>query len=959
MHFESSDEDRMWKQLVHLPERSSKSLFRDDLVGDLKCTTQRFSSMSWNCAYRVNYKLGNNCLRGNSFEFSLSPTASESVQKWFTSGECNGTCALHSCPNLQVKGIDRRRKSINLGTLQSAAAEDIQPNAPDQQKQTITSFVDDEAGDVFEKKQTINSINYDAYKVDSTLASFLERPTLISTLTWSLGGNIDTTISPWSLYFNTAAIKNKLENYAYIRAKLHIKIMINASPFYYGLSGVFYTPTIDLDPCPIDTTNATTGYLTSLSQRPHIWLYPQLCQGGEMVLPFFYYKNWLEIGANAHFTNMGSLDFATFVDLATASAATGTDCTVQVYAWATDVKVCGPTNYGALQSAKKSQFPTLSKESYSNNSTTAKEASKNQASTEGMFSEPLSALGSAADTASGMATIFGRPDIAKGAKVVSMASKAAASTAKTMGYTNTPNIDTVQPYKNLPFHAFSSCEISKPIDRLAFDPQNSLSDSAAAVELEDCDETDINKFCRRESYLYTATWTSAHTVDQLLFSSIVNPNMIKVDGTSPSEVYSLTPMALASRMFAWWRGDLVFRFRFICSQYHRGRVRITWDPYDDLDAVTATTATNYNHIVDIAQTPDIQIRIPYLQDSSFKTTRHNYEEVYGTSSSPSDSFDNGQLTLRVFTDQTSPVTSADISVVISVWAEDMQFSNPTETLPNVANFVLQSASEAQSPFIETQQSMPLFEGTREQDGMYDVYGGERITNWYQVMRRASLFRFKNFGSNSISDYSMLITRFRRLPNYLGFDPNGYNTADDIIGAGTSPYNWVHNIPLNMIRMCYIGCRGSINWTFNLGCTQAIPQARFYRTRKTTIDENTNIAASTGPDDTYSALFAGNTECGSSGSTQTNALTQSCLEANVPLFSKYRFQGNSPTYASNGQNEDASTADFVALELIVQPTEGINPQNIMITQYVSAGPDFSLQFFLNVPTLYETTVPVPP
>ena len=42
--------------------------------------------------------------------------------------------------------------------------------------------------------------------------------------------------------------------------------------------------------------------------------------------------------------------------------------------------------------------------------------------------------------------------------------------------------------------------------------------------------------------------------------------------------YQGIPGAHVARMFESWRGDMIYHFKVVCSQYHRGRLVFMWDP---------------------------------------------------------------------------------------------------------------------------------------------------------------------------------------------------------------------------------------------------------------------------------------------------------------------------------------------------------------------------------------------
>jgi hypothetical protein len=175
------------------------------------------------------------------------------------------------------------------------------------EKENVT-FVDNDT-------DVISSIPHPmAYtKVDSStnvkLGQFLQRPVQIFDTTWQIGTHLNaatTTFDPWHAFFNHPSIKRKLDNYYMVRCNLHLKFVINASPFYYGAALTAYQPMVDYLPGNIVQSVSNRLENVLLSQRPHLYLYPQNSQGGEMVLPFIYPKNWMDATSAANLTSIGS-----------------------------------------------------------------------------------------------------------------------------------------------------------------------------------------------------------------------------------------------------------------------------------------------------------------------------------------------------------------------------------------------------------------------------------------------------------------------------------------------------------------------------------------------------------------------------------------------------------------------------------------------------------------------------
>ena len=143
------------------------------------------------------------------------------------------------------------------------------------------------------------------------LATYLSRPVQIVSFTWSEASTITSTVfQPWTLFFNNTYIKNKLSNYSRLRCKLHLKVILNASPFYYGLARMVYVPMCN------GATNSrsynlyqgtVTGQLIPCSQTPGLWLEPAAMSTSEMELLFLWNYDWLDTSQKDCFDSMGRL----------------------------------------------------------------------------------------------------------------------------------------------------------------------------------------------------------------------------------------------------------------------------------------------------------------------------------------------------------------------------------------------------------------------------------------------------------------------------------------------------------------------------------------------------------------------------------------------------------------------------------------------------------------------------
>lgn len=813
-------------------------------------------------------------------------------------------------------------------------------------EQETIEFVDSNSGIV----AGITSNDDGVAAVDATrkagLAGFLSRPVRIYSTVWNESdpvGLLGSVLNPWQLYFNNAAIKNKLNNFSWIRADLKLKIVVNASPFYYGNMLVSYRPLVALNSETAPITGTHSEFVPK-SQRPHIWIYPQDNMAGDLMLPFFYHKNWLNLQSNQDLLDMGELSLDIVYALASANGATGTGVTVQIYAWADSVEVSGPSVGLALQS--RDEYGT------------------------GAVSAPASAL---AKFAGGLSNV---PIIGKFARATELGAKAVSGIASLFGFTNVPVIADTQSFRSEPFADLSSSEIGYPVHKLTLDPKNELSVDPSIIGLPSDDELDISTLVKKESLLVTTFWNTADAVDSQLFTTSVTPWIFRRDNTATQRQINMPPCSWVANCFQQWRGDMIFRFKFIKSKYHRGRVMVSWDPSgqgaNNIVQTTNTFSTVYTKILDLGESDMVEIRIPYAQALPWLDTNTSFtNDVWfrrAADTAPNYTYNplwhNGTLTMRVLNTLTAPVTTSEIGVIISVMGGDnLEFANPTH-LGEFSPFAVQSQDVFQP---EDGEIMTFGNEHTSSENRYLLNFGEQISSLRQLLRRSQLSEVSIPDSDTTSYIYVLQHDSSKFPIPYGYDPNGLNNATGLVSGTSKPFNFTFSTLINWLTPAFVGVRGSTivhyNCFTNSPTTSPLPHIRVVRRPNSSVQQCTRASTVLAAKTTTSATmsFLRNTLLsGAAGQALTNGQTQAGLSVLHPNYNKFRFQSTSPGKISAPSPLDGSDFDTHRLEIVMDPTFGPTTRALTVEKYISVGTDFSLNWFLNVPTFYfyiGTIVPV--
>lgn len=808
------------------------------------------------------------------------------------------------------------------------------------QHETV-SFVDAEPGSV--EGLSMSGDDYGA--LDATqlagLSGFLSRPVRIYNSTWLESDPIGTvgTVFPWYAFFNDTAIKSKLDNFSWVRCNLHVKIIVNASPFYYGARMISYRP---LPAFKSDNITITADFQqwVGRSQRPHIWVLPQDCKGGELVLPFFYYKNWLNLQSGSDLQTMGQLTIDNVVALASANGAIGTGVTVQMYAWAEDIELSGPSVGLAVQS--QDEYGT------------------------GPVSAPASALARFAGNFTSAPGIIG-----KMATATRIGAGAISGIASLFGFTNVPVIEECKPVRPQPFANLSTAAIGYPVDKLTLDPKNELSIDPGSIGLPNMDELQISYLVQKESLLTTTYWDTSDLVDAQLFRSAISPWMFRDVTTATQHTVTMPPCAWVANMFAQWRGDIIFRFQFIKSKYHRGRVLLSYDPSgqgsNNVIEVSNTSSRVYTRIVDLSVEDSVEIRIPYSQAYPWLDVRslfgHDVWQRRGADINANFTYnplyDNGTLTMRVLNILTAPVASSSVGLIISVrGAENLEFANPNY-IGEFSPFTVQSSD------VFPEKTITTVAGKVSPDSMGRelINFGEKIVSLRQLLRRSCLNEMWWEPSDTTNSLSIMQHEMTKFPVPYGFDPNGIGTKATGLVAGTpKPFNFTWSTPINWVMPAFVGVKGSTFWTFNAtnvtSNANTVPQhIRVHRNanRATTPGRYTTVQAlkNVGGGATGVPILTtmrSTMSAGHSGQAITNGVTNTGLTVGLPNYTKAKFQSTDPTLITYPAPLDGGDLDCSTLEIITLPNF-IPTRGLIVEKYVGIGTDFNLFWFLNVPTSF--------
>jgi hypothetical protein len=434
---------------------------------------------------------------------------------------------------------------------------------------------------------------------------------------------------------------------------------------------------------------------------------------------------------------------------------------------------------------------------------------------------------------------------------------------------------------------------------------------------------------------------------------------------SPVTGLALTSTAAAAMPFQFWTGTLRFRFQVICSNFHKGRLKIAYDPY----AKFATEFnTNFVEVIDIAEKTDFTLDVKPGQADTWMEhldpSADGPEFNVNTSPLLRQDFGNGTLSIYVVNQLTSPSVSAlPVQILCYVsGGDDFEVAAPTDTFQRFSFFPQSGKENADASATDgvipeqTDDTQVVGEDNPHPAQTNLVFMGESIPSFRTMLKRPN--RWLTIGKG-LSSPSLISMNALSYPMLKGAAPEAAFTT----GAG-DPYNYVNFVMMHYVSNMFAGWRGAIRYKLT-------PESS-YDPYTATVERDTNKAnngfsiteVATPTYATASArAYSGTSDntspfrriTGVKGAAFTTSDVNPVLEWEIPFYSKFRYvPGKHKNYTGTGTLVNRYFMDY---NLLIDSTSS-NP----ITKYnlwVSAGEDFQCYMYTGLPRLFRAAQFPPP
>jgi hypothetical protein len=762
--------------------------------------------------------------------------------------------------------------------------------------------------------------------VDVSLARFFERPIVARTYAWTpLQVSAFTAIfNPWTDFFGNPRVINRITNYNLLRAKLHVRFLINGNGFYYGRLMADYLPLAN------DSVSAAATLVPEnaiqASQRLKVFIDPATCCASEMELPFVYFKDGVSI-PSAEWTNLGSIYVRELQGLKHANAATQ-PLTVTVMVWATEVQMALPTS--------------------SDSSALVAQAGDEYASP-----GPVEATASA--VASMAASVTQLPVIGRYARATEMAARATSRAASVFGWSRPAEL---APHMDMHAKFVSDLAPSNAgdnVSKLTVDAKQEVTVDSNVIGINLPDELSVAGIAARESYLTPVPWTTARLAGDMLWTCRVSPMLNAVSGSTrylPACAFSVVP-------FQWWRGKMRYRIQIVASAYHKGRLRIVWDP-DYVQSVESNV--QFTRLVDISEERDITIEVEWGQSQHFlpvaSISSGSALWRATTQFGSANSSHNGVFSIYVLNDLATPNSTVnnDIAMNIYVSCNDLQVAAPV-ALPNYVNSYAATVqagndevSTGNEPGCGSADADATMGATITSSEEMVVYFGERIVSFRQLLKRYSMHSSFLIANTSSTIPAVWTPVFTDVPFYYGFNNSALHTT-----SAAGKFSYVQATLMHWLMPAFAAMRGSMRskYIVNASSNGAAGSMTVVRTNSVspTIPAAPTLLSITSQSAYARLANAARKDC-TPGAATTIVASQPNLEVEFPYYKPVRFDESRSVLQDGSIGTSSPFYNTHAVEVMLSP--GTTP--ITLTRYVGVGEDFSLFWFQGCPPLQALTAP---
>lgn len=544
---------------------------------------------------------------------------------------------------------------------------------------------------------------------EPSIRSFLAKPYLAASYLWTAADIQQQNIITYntSSILTTAIWQNKLYGYNLFRGSLVVKVVMNAQPFQQGRLLIRVLPFVNAQPLSYLSMHDTD--LTTMTQQPNTEMD---CRdtNSHLVIPWVGPNPWKSTTGGV--ADWGRVSVTVLSPLATGtSGSTGVE--VQMFISIEDAEFAAPI---VPQSGDRKKATRTTKKLSS-------EKEEEALAQDRPISSALSMASRVAEICKGV------PMLSSMASPAAWVLRSTSNLASAFGWSK-PNLTSSPTFVVLrPFHNFGNDSGSSQSESLSLAPDASTSILPGFAGT-DVDEMSWNYIKSIPAYLEHFSFSTSANVGDSLYKKAVGPtllyNQYNNGLASPNLAVFRTfpPFSYVTNAFGRYRGGIKMILKFVKTDFHSGRVMITWSPNPSLstDPTNATSAYSMRTIVDIREVTEVEVILPYMLKSAWQQQ----------------DLDMGTVQIRVLNTLQVPATCSATIDVLVYYAAASDYDVAVPNNPSLMPYTPQSGDKPNTKSVgvigNDSSTIPLVEE-------YSI--GEKFNSLKQLISRYSRIYFNS------------------------------------------------------------------------------------------------------------------------------------------------------------------------------------------------------------------------
>jgi hypothetical protein len=449
------------------------------------------------------------------------------------------------------------------------------------------------------------------------IVNFLKRPILCRTGVWSITdatNSILTTMVMPADCLSKPLYREKLRGFYGFRAKMVIRVQINAQRFQQGRLLLHYLPSA----VTANTQRTSTAQccLALKTQQPCIDLD---CVDSEVIMEVPYTSMALYFNLLSGENPYGSFYLSVYSPLISPTGLTTVD--YSIWCHFEDVEVAYPT-------AGLAAGPLMPQSGIR-----SRKKNPSDAEIDSVGLGPISGLANKVSVASGILSEI--PLLSSVSAPLSWVAGVVSRSAMALGFS--------KPTALAPSHKQQLVMFSSLANVDGVDNSQKLSlTSTSGIEMlpgfagNDLDEMSFAYLMKIPSYVTSTAWTANNSTQTRLFHYRVSPGT--PSGTALYQIFSFAgpssstylakaraPYQYLANLFTYWRGSINFKFKFVKTEFHSGRLLVVFTPgknIADADCTFDNSQYCFREIIDLRSSNEYSVNIPYVSTTPYMPMTH-------------------------------------------------------------------------------------------------------------------------------------------------------------------------------------------------------------------------------------------------------------------------------------------------------------------------------------------------